>query len=391
MSGLKLLKIFMRGKSAAQRGAVIVLVAVLFGSGVLLGMVSLVVDSGQLMLEKTISQISADNVAAGLAHACAAKTAECTSTIAANSTLVSIAHGSYAKHPTAILSVCGSTAAVALNPALSACGTFKNIPRDCVTPSTNYPVYVRVYTGYTAATGGTPLFPLLNNLIHGTTHNPSIQACSQAAWGILSQIPFPSFPMILSLCAAIEPGIINKGNAALAKTDPVLEGFTGTQNGNPTANCSGKKDQSGKAIPSAANFLGFEVLTRPASGLINIGDTMKESTSWTATTVTTYKNTLNSMINAGTFVKYPVVVDTTASNKVVVGFANFKPLAYRYGSTYYPNTATVKTNFPTTGSSCTYFCLVGAISNTTSQSAGMLTSPTLTGYNLGVVTIRQMQ
>jgi len=391
MSGLASRKLFRRAGAAAQRGAVIVLVAVLFGSGVLLGMVSLVVDSGQLLLEKTIAQISADDVAAALAHACAANTAECTSTIAANSSLVTIAHSSYAKHPTAILSVCGSTAAVALHPNLTHCGNFSGIPRDCVTPSANYPVYVRVYTGYTAASGGTPLFPLLNNLIHGTTHNPSIESCSQAAWGILSQIPFPSFPMILSLCTAIEPGVINKGTAALAKTDPIIEGFTGTQNGNPTSNCSGKKDQSGKSIPSSANFLGFEMLTRPASGLINIGDSMTETTSWTATTVTTYKNNLNSMINAGTFVKYPVVVDTTASKKVVVGFASFKPLAYRYGTTYYPNTATVKTNFPTTGSSCTYFCLVGAISNSTSQSAGMLTSTTLTGYNLGVVTIRQMQ
>jgi len=330
-------------------------------------------------------------VAAALAHACAAKTTECTSTIAANSSLVTIAHSSHAKHPTAILSVCGSTAAVALYPALTHCGTFSGIPRDCVTPSTNYPVYVRVYTGYTAATGGTPLFPLLNNLIHGTTHNPSIEACSQAAWGILGQIPFPSFPMILSLCAAIEPGIINKGNALLAKTDPVLEGFTGTQNGNPTSNCSGKKDQSGKAIPSAANFLGFEMLTKPVSGLVSIGDTMKESTSWTATTLTTYKNTLKSMIDAGQFVKYPVVVDTTATNKVVVGFANFKPLAYKYGTTVYTKAPNLVANFPTYGSSCTYGCLVGAISNTTSQSAGMLVSPTITGYNLGVVTIRQMQ
>ena len=391
MSGLKGSKIFKRAGLAAQRGAVIVLVAVLFGSGVLLGMVSLVVDSGQLLLEKTITQISADNVAVALAHACSKNSTECTSTIATNSSLVTIAHSSYTKHPSAILSVCGSSAAKALRPNLTLCGSFSGIHRDCVTPSTNYPVYVRVYTGYTAATGGTPLFPMLNNLIHGTSSNPSIEACSQAAWGILSQIPFPSFPMILSLCTAIEPSIINKGTAGLVSTDKIIEGFTGTQNGNPTANCSGKTDQSGKAIPSSANFLGFEMLTRPASGLINIGDSMTETTSWTTTTVNIYKNNLNSMINAGTFVKYPVVVDTTASRKVVVGFANFKPLAYRYGTTYYPNTAAIKAAFPSNGSSCTYFCLVGAISNTTSQSAGMLTSPTITGYNLGVVTIRPLQ
>jgi hypothetical protein len=391
MSGLRPSKFLRRAKTGAQRGAVIVLVAILFGSGVLMGMVSLVVDSGQLLLEKTITQVSADNVAAALAHACSVNSAECTSTIASNSSLVTIARSSFAKHPSAILSVCGSAAAVTMRPNLSSCGSFSGIPRDCVAPSSDYPVYVRVYTGYTASTGGTPLFPLLNNLIHGTTSNPSIESCAQSAWGTLSKIPFPSFPMILSICTAIEPGIVNKGNAALATTDKIIEGFTGTQNGPTTSNCAGKKDQAGKSIPSAANFLGFEVMSRPASGYISIGDTMTENTTWNVSTATIYQNALNTMINAGTFTKYPVVVNTALASKVVVAFVNFKPLAYRYGTAYYPNTALVKATFPSTGSSCTYLCLVGAISNATSQTAGMLAPTGPTSYNLGVNTIVPLQ
>jgi hypothetical protein len=118
---------------------------------------------------------------------------------------------------------------------------------------------------------------------------------------------------------------------------------------------------------------------------------MTENSTWNASTVNIYKNALNTMINAGTFTKFPVVVNTAVSNKVVVGFVSFKPLAYRYGTTYYPNTALVRASFPSTGSSCTYFCLAGAISNATSQTAGMLAPTGPTSYNLGVNTIVPLQ
>ena len=392
MSGLTAMKTSEVRSTRSQRGAVIVLVAILFGSGVLLGMVSLVIDSGQLLLEKTITQVASDNVASALAHACSLSSTECTSAVAANSSLVTIAHSSFSQHPSAILSVCGSASAVVLRPSLTTCGGFSGIPRDCVTPSANYANYVRVYTGYTAATGGTPLFPLLNNLIRGTSLNPSIESCSQAAWGTLSQITNPDFPMVMSLCAAVEPAMRTQADLPLALTDKIVEGLSGTQNGPATANCASQKDQTGKQlVTSAANFIAFEVFAKPVSGKIAIGDTLTENATWNTTNINTYKNALAS--NIGVYKKYPVVVNTALSSKVVVAFVNFKLIAYRYGTTYYPNTAAVKAAFPTAGigNSCTYFCLVGGISNATAQTAGMLAPTGPAGYNLGVNTIVQLQ
>ena len=388
-----------RSQNLGQRGAVIVLVAILFGSGVLLGLVSLVVDSGQLLLEKTITQISADNVATALAHDCAASTAECTSTIAAGSSLVSIAHSTFSKHPPAIISVCGSTQAVALRPALSHCGSFTGIPRDCVAPSSSYPAYVRVYTGYTAATGGTPLFPLLNNLIHGTTSNPNIMACSQAAWGTVgaanssaSSLPFP---MAISLCTAVDSTILGK-TTGLLPTDTVVEGLFGGRNNNTSSTCAGKKDQNNNTIvyPSGAQFVAFDVINRPASGQIKIGDTLTENALWNASTVTTYQKGLQSMITSKASYLIPVVTDTRATSKVVVSFVGFKVLGYKYYNgtySYYPATANA-TTFPTQAqNTCAGFCLVGAITNATSQSASLFTTTGTLSYNLGVNTIRPLQ
>jgi hypothetical protein len=144
-------------------------------------------------------------------------------------------------------------------------------------------------------TGGTPLFPLLNNLIHGTTSNPNIQACAQAAWGSVGTIAFPSFPMIVSLCTAVDPE--SSARPRLWRSpDPVVEGFTGSQNSANVTSCAGKKDQFGSNVtmPTGSLFLGFEVLNRPASGTITIGDDLTEATTWNTSTINVYKNTLAS-------------------------------------------------------------------------------------------------
>jgi hypothetical protein len=400
ISRLKTLTVQKPGsKSRAQRGAVIVLVAILFGSGVLIGMVSLVVDSGQLLLEKTITQISADNVASALAHHCAANTSECTSTISANNSLVAISRSTYSKHPPAIISVCGNPLAVTLHSTLATCAGFTGIPRDCVTPSASYAAYVRVYTGYTAATGGTPLFPLLNNLIHGTSSNPSIMACSQAAWGTVSAVASNAtampFPIAVSLCTALDSTIVGK-KTPLSSTDTVVEGLLGGRNTTTSTTCAGKKDQNNSTVvyPSGAQFVAFDVINRPNSGKISIGDTLTENALWNASTVTTYQRGLQSMITSKASYLIPVVTDTRVASKVVVGFVAFQVLAYKYylggPYSYYPTTAS--TSFPTRAqNTCSNFCLVGAISNATTQSASLFTTSGTLSYNLGVNTIRPLQ
>ena len=206
--------------------------------------------------------------------------------------------------------------------------------------------------------------------------------------------------MIMSLCTAVDPRIVGK-TSGLVSTDPVIEGFTGAQSSTNISSCAGKKDQLGYNVnmPTGSLFLGFEVVVKPASGKVSIGDNLTEATVWNTTAINTYRNTLASLINSNKYSLYPVVADTRSSPKKVIGFASFKPLAYKFknpanGSQYlyWPNTAAVISSFPTQSTnSCTYFCLVGSISNATSQSASLYPTNGSTSYNLGVNTILPLQ
>ena len=68
-----------QGRGSDDRGAVAVVVAMLLAGGVLLGMLALVIDVGQIYVEREELQSGADAAAMAVAKACAIDSADCSS------------------------------------------------------------------------------------------------------------------------------------------------------------------------------------------------------------------------------------------------------------------------------------------------------------------------
>jgi Flp pilus assembly protein TadG len=153
-----------------ERGAIGVLIAMMFGAGVLTGMGALVIDTGQLFQERAELQNVADAGALAVAKSCQSGTCASTSV----PTPYVTGNASALTGNTAASTVCGSVSP------LTAC-TASTGPLDCPTGSGNY---VDVHTS-TKLSGGATLLPpafaktlLGNSSYTGTT----VQACAQAEW-----------------------------------------------------------------------------------------------------------------------------------------------------------------------------------------------------------------
>jgi hypothetical protein len=163
-----------------ERGVIGVLVAVLMGSGVLVGLGALVIDTGQLYQERAELQNGAEAGALAVAKSCA--TGTCTSSLAAQ----------YANENASALT--GNSAAVVGVPCgsvapLVACGASTGLMTDCPgAPSgagAGYVGYVDVHTSTKLAGGSTLLPPVFAKTLlgNGSYTGSTVKACAQAAWG----------------------------------------------------------------------------------------------------------------------------------------------------------------------------------------------------------------
>jgi hypothetical protein len=174
-----------------DRGAVGILVGVLFGGGVMLGMAALVVDVGMLYQERAGLQNSADAGSLAVAKSCVVK--DCTPSEAAT-----YANRNAKDGASAVPLVCGH------DPfgALPGCPASSGAPGDCTSGPPAGTSYVDVHTA-TQTTGGSSLLPPVfaralagNAGYQGTT----VHACARAMWGPAVQSS-KSLAMTLSLCA----------------------------------------------------------------------------------------------------------------------------------------------------------------------------------------------
>jgi len=190
-------------------GAVASLVAIFFGTGVLLGLGALVVDTGSLLYERRQLQSGADAAALAVAQDCLksdqASTLCAAPIISAGSVLVNLAGKNAADTKSDIASVCGSAALVLANPAA--------FPTVCPTPgtpglvecpkTTSVGKYVEVRTSTRSGdTTSTILPPILAQTLAGAGNQYSsttVKACARAAWGKLAMHP-PIIPFTPSLC-----------------------------------------------------------------------------------------------------------------------------------------------------------------------------------------------
>jgi Flp pilus assembly protein TadG len=162
-----------RQRGRDERGAVVVIVAMLLGGGVLLGIGALVVDAGQLYQERAELQNGADAAAIGVAKTCALGACN-----PAAATSYADANASQLTGGTAGVSlVCGSGA-------MGNCPAPTGVMTDCPAPPAGVN-YVNVYTSTLTPSGSTLLPPVFAATLLGNSsyQGSTVRACAQAEWG----------------------------------------------------------------------------------------------------------------------------------------------------------------------------------------------------------------
>lgn len=174
MMGLRWLRARVGIDGRGDRGAVAMIVALLLGSGVLLGMAALVVDVGNIYVERTQLQSGADAGAVKVAQVCATDPS-CAATVTAVARRY--ANANSADNRSAVSVVCGRGGGLAACPA-PASGL-----ADCVGAAPGTGDYVEVHTSTLEPDGSTVLPPAFAQAVVSGYRGTTFTACSRAAWG----------------------------------------------------------------------------------------------------------------------------------------------------------------------------------------------------------------
>lgn len=173
-------------------GAVALMVAILFGGGVLLGMGALVIDVGSLYAERRQLQNSADAGALSVAQDCAAQAVGCTTDPAAIAPIVD--DNDTSDGVSDVVGVCVVNGGVASGLCSGASASLS----DCLPLAPGAQNYVEVRTRTRTPSGGTLLPSVFAQTLTGTT-GTSVGACSRVAWGGASSAS-SAIPLTISYC-----------------------------------------------------------------------------------------------------------------------------------------------------------------------------------------------
>lgn len=196
-------------RSRSQRpddaGAVAIIVAILTAFGVVLGMLAITSDIGNIMFERRQLQNGADGAAMSLARSCAKKASDCTEATAAT-TFANIAGKNALDGKTAIASICARNVVDATTKsawiktcALPAVSDNSNLGRCNYSSVTDPTPWVEVTTRtLTSSNGNTVFTPFARALAGGGSQGTTVVACSRAAivtaTGTGSTIPIVASP-----------------------------------------------------------------------------------------------------------------------------------------------------------------------------------------------------
>ncbi|WP_123827007.1 pilus assembly protein TadG-related protein [Micromonospora globispora] len=176
MSVIRRLRARMAG-APGDRGAVATTVALLLGSGVLLGMAALVVDVGNLYAERGQLQNGADGGAIKVAQICATNPADCSPEVTDFDDVVDRYAERNANDGAAAATVCGRGGD------LPACPPWQDRLTNCVGPPPEDKSYVEVHTSTRTTDGSTVLPPVFAQAVVGGFEGAQVAACSRVAWG----------------------------------------------------------------------------------------------------------------------------------------------------------------------------------------------------------------
>jgi Flp pilus assembly protein TadG len=182
----------------AERGGVMTIVGVLLATGVLLGMGSITLDVGRVLVEKRELQNSADAASVSLAKDCYATPASCTTTQA---TAVALTNRNSADSTSTIVSVCSVNIPSSAAPT---CGTASGAFADCAPLPPAFAAmpglpYVEVRTKTRTSSGGSSFTNWLAGAAFGGPSTGAAGACARAAVGTPTD-GTATLPLTFSAC-----------------------------------------------------------------------------------------------------------------------------------------------------------------------------------------------
>ena len=392
-------------KPTDDRGAVSTIFAMMLGAGLFMAIIGLVVDGGQILVQKQLARNAADSVAEAVAVHCAKAlaSANCTTdayagiggtgpTTQTNSDFLnSVANPRGTSM--AVTLICGRTTSTT---GLGPCPPLTGSANDCKTDLALDPQYsnwVRVYTS--SDPGG--ILPVFENLANATPQLYQETACSQVYWGRANAVPMDTsansgqLPFMFGLC--------DVPTSAAGGTIQLLGDTT-------SSNCS-ITDRNGTTVTSSTRgFLEFA----PSGGTAacwTLGATDCTAIPLNTTKGRTgqvypgfgYDGLLKAMrLNLNKTVLLPVVTQVGTAF-TVKAFIPFKLLGFNF-----PTTATIgvtssrsshSTYCPGSPTSSSSYCIVGNFSSRVSGTYGAVTGLGLTSnpqvLNLGYQVVKHIQ
>jgi hypothetical protein len=169
-----------RGRTDNDRGAVAALVSILLAGGVLLGAAALVIDVGQIYVEREELQSGADAAAVGVARACATGQGGCDTVEAIRDVAQRYANSNASDRISRVVEVCGRLADL-----LGDCAPPVGNLTDCIggVPPAPTP-YVEVRLGTELPDSRFVLPPTFSQTLSGNEKfaGASVGACARATW-----------------------------------------------------------------------------------------------------------------------------------------------------------------------------------------------------------------
>jgi hypothetical protein len=252
-------------RGRGERGGVTIIVAIILGGGVLTGMGALVVDVGQIYVEREDLQSGADAAAVAVARVCASGSASCGS----QTQLASQYANSDAKdNASSVTLICGTA------PGLSGCPASGSGFTACIGSVPAGANYVEVHTATKASDGSTLLPPSFAQLMvgNGAYSGGQYTACARAAYGAPTGASAEA--VAVSQCewnAMTSNGSVLPAAPSATYTPPSsVEGaiYLHDPHGDNPTNCP--KDPSGKTAPGGFGWLDDD--TGACSILTSVGD-----------------------------------------------------------------------------------------------------------------------
>jgi Flp pilus assembly protein TadG len=187
----------LRRRNRNDRGAVATVFAILLAGGVLLGMLAIVVDVGQLYAEREELQSGADAAVIAIAEKCArAETAGDCSMADLTILAASYANLNAKDGASTILEICGN---VPLSIGIAACKAPVGNLTDCIPGQvTGSGKYVEVRTGTRTSDDKYVFPPTFAQMLLGNEGyaGSAVRACARATWGV----PAAGLAVTFSLC-----------------------------------------------------------------------------------------------------------------------------------------------------------------------------------------------